>query len=77
MKSAYFAAKVQHLTRALARTRRLIARYLRLLARTGGWPLAWDFNQLHDLEDRLEQRLRLVWGAYYNWHFTTYGWVRV
>ena len=75
MKSPVYSAKVKALTAALTRTRRLIARYLRLVGRTGSWPFAWDFNQLHDLEDRLEQRLRQTWGAYYDWHFTAYGWV--
>ena len=77
MKSPVYSVKVNALTNALTRTRRLIARYLGLVGRSGGWPLEWDFNLLHDLEDRLEDRLHQTWGAYYDWHYLTYGWVAV
>ena len=71
----FYSATVAALTSALIRARRLIVRYLGLVARTGGWSLEWDFNQLHDLEDRLEQRLRQVYGACYDWQYNTCGWV--
>lgn len=72
MDQKFFAAQEAALLAALARTRKLIARYLGKL--TGGWPYSWDFNLLHDLEYRLEQRLTQMWAAYFDWHFATFGW---
>ena len=69
-----FFAQVHAVSAALERTRRLMAHYLARYTATS-WPFGWDFNLLHDLESRLQRRLAKVWAAYYDWHFTTYGWV--
>lgn len=74
MDQKFFAAQEAAIMAALARTRKLIARYLGKLT-DKGWPYSWDFNLLHDLEYRLEQRLARVWQAYFDWHYVTFGWV--
>lgn len=71
--AAYFAL-VNSLGAALERTRRLMAHYLAKFT-AQGWPEQWDFDLLHDLEQRLQRRLAKAWAAYYDWHYSTYGWV--
>lgn len=69
MKARTLATREGALLAALARTRRLIARYLRQW--NASWPYAWDFNQLHELEARLELRLVHLWQAHYDLLTTT------
>lgn len=69
MTARTLATRKRALLAALARTRRLIARYL--CQWNASWPYAWDFNQLHELEARLEQRLVHLWQAYYDFITTT------
>lgn len=63
----YFQAKERQLKVALFKVKD------RLFKATQENPLP-NWNRWHDLQDRLEDRLKAHWDLYYDWHWSTQGW---
>lgn len=64
-------AKQNRIIAAIERVKGLIKNYAEDLYKEGGWDAShdWDFNLLHDLQERLEQRANEVHSQYcdFNW----------
>jgi hypothetical protein len=74
MNKESFFKRQAHLFKALNRTKALIKRYIPELT---NWEdkYNWDFNLLHDLEERICERIIDLQCDYNQWHFNEYGWV--
>lgn len=73
--AAHFSAKESALLAALERAKELTQMYLAAYSPLYlNWPFAWDFNLLHDLEYRLECRIKDIRSDFSAWHFDTFGW---
>jgi len=57
---------------AIERVKSLIEKYKKELM-TWEENYSWDFNLLHDLQYRLEERANEIWMEHGNWNFETKG----
>lgn len=64
-----FFIKQKSLFDALKRTKLLIKSYIKDL---DNWGYNWDFNLLHDLQDRLIDRIEVLQSEYYSLHWDKY-----
>lgn len=80
MTAKYFIAKQDSIKKAIDRVNVKLAYYSSESAKINGlWTDAdhekfKDWNNLHDLEHRLENRLLDNFKEYQSWHFDTFGW---
>jgi hypothetical protein len=74
-------AEYQHheklLLAAYERAKAVEERYKALIQTEGAWRKNCpngDFNDVYDLQWRLEQRLKALQSNYYDWHWDQHGW---
>lgn len=79
---AYFIAKQDRLLKAIDKVKAVLADYSERAKTVTNRP--WtdedfkqfpNWNNYHDLEDRLTARLWENWSDYQDWHFDKFGWV--
>jgi hypothetical protein len=78
MTQDFFIQKQEMLNKAHARVKNLIEKYKKDLRQKPEDPSfedknGWDFNLLHDLEYRMEQRLWDNWSAHKDWCWDNVG----
>jgi hypothetical protein len=60
------------LNSALSKVQRMLIATEESYQRTG--IVAQNWNDIHDLEYRIKDRMRENWSAYHDWHLDTFGW---
>lgn len=64
----FFKSKEQSILKAIDRVKSRLAFYSATADQRHE-----DWNDWHDLKDRLEGRLKDNWSAYHDWHWSQYG----